>query len=62
MVPLPRPALTLEHHIKSALDPDRLSVTLSALARKYQVPGAQLAIHQCGETVALEVGELQYES
>jgi CubicO group peptidase (beta-lactamase class C family) len=62
MVPLPRPALTVEHHVRPALDADRLSVTLSALARKYQVPGAQLAIHQRGETVALEVGELRYES
>ncbi len=42
------------------LDPDRLSDTLSALARKHQVPGAQLAIHHGGETVAIEVGELEY--
>lgn len=33
---------------------------LSALARKYRVPGAQLAIHRAGETVTLEVGELEY--
>ena len=42
------------------LDPDRLSYTLSALAQKHRVPGAQLAIHHGGETVAIEVGELEY--
>lgn len=44
------------------LDPYRLSNTLSALARKHQVPGAQLAIHHGGVTIAVEVGELQYET
>lgn len=44
----------------SPLDPDRLSDTLCALARKHQVPGLQLAIHHRGETVAIEVGELRY--
>lgn len=34
--------------------------TLSVLARKYKVPGAQLAIHHNGVTTAVEVGELQY--
>ena len=53
-------ALTSEQKIKLLLDPDRLSDTLSALARKHQVPGAQLAIHHGGETVAVEVGELEY--
>lgn len=33
---------------------------LSALARKHRVPGAQLAIHHHGETVAGEVGELEF--
>jgi CubicO group peptidase (beta-lactamase class C family) len=33
---------------------------LSALARRHQVPAAQLAIHQAGETVAVEVGELEH--
>jgi CubicO group peptidase (beta-lactamase class C family) len=33
---------------------------LPALARKHHVPGAQLAIHRCGETVAGEVGELEF--
>ena len=41
-------------------DPDRLSATLSELARKHRIPGAQVAIHYGGETVAGEVGELEY--
>lgn len=53
-------ALTVEQKFELPLDPDRLSNTLSALARKHQVPGAQLAIHHGGETVAVEVGELEY--
>lgn len=53
-------ALAAEQPFGPPLDPDRLSDTLSALARKYQVPGAQLAIHHGGETVAIEVGELEY--
>lgn len=32
---------------------------LSALARRHRVPGAQLAVHQDGDTVAVEVGELE---
>lgn len=62
MVPLPRPALPIEHHVKPALDFDRLSDTLSALAFRHQVPGAQLAIHQSGETWAIQVGELEHAS
>jgi CubicO group peptidase (beta-lactamase class C family) len=54
------PALAAEQQSRPQLDPDRLSHTLSALARKHQVPGAQLAIHHGGETVAIEVGELEY--
>lgn len=42
------------------LDPIQISERFSALAGKHQVPGAQLAIHRSGETVAIEVGELQY--
>ncbi|HEY6423716.1 MAG TPA: serine hydrolase domain-containing protein [Pseudonocardiaceae bacterium] len=53
-------AATIEHQFEQPLDPDLLSGTLSTLARKHQVPGAQLAIHHSGETVAVEVGELQY--
>jgi CubicO group peptidase (beta-lactamase class C family) len=41
-------------------DPAWLAATLSALAKKHQVPGAQLAIHYGGATVAVEVGELEY--
>src|SRR5438105_632916 len=44
----------------SRVDTGRLSDTLSRLARKHQVPGAQFAIHQGGETVAIEVGELEH--
>jgi CubicO group peptidase (beta-lactamase class C family) len=33
---------------------------LAALARKYRVPGAQLAVHQAGETVTVEVGQLEH--
>nr|MBA2473567.1 beta-lactamase family protein [Pseudonocardiales bacterium] len=51
---------TIEQQFKSPLDSDFLSDTLSVLARKHQVPGAQLAIHHGGETVAVEVGELEY--
>jgi CubicO group peptidase (beta-lactamase class C family) len=53
-------APSIEQKFESLLDPDRLSDTLSALVRKHQVPGAQLAIHHGGETVAVEVGELEY--
>lgn len=38
----------------------RLSDALAVLARKHGVPGAQLAVHHDGETVAIEVGELEY--
>lgn len=55
-------------HIAGAQEPPErvligaahLSDLLSALARKHQIPGAQLAIHYAGETVAVEVGELCY--
>ncbi|MGH4020309.1 MAG: serine hydrolase domain-containing protein [Pseudonocardiaceae bacterium] len=55
-------ALVVEEQPGRPVDPDRLYDTLSALVRKHQVPGAQLAIHHGGETVALEVGELEYGS
>jgi CubicO group peptidase (beta-lactamase class C family) len=35
---------------------------LSQMAKKYQVPGAQLAIRHEGETVAIEVGELEHRT
>lgn len=60
MVAPGRPALAIEQQVERPLDPDRLFDTLSALARKHQVPGAQVAIHHGGETVAVEVGELEY--
>jgi CubicO group peptidase (beta-lactamase class C family) len=44
----------------SRVDTESLSDALFTLARKHQVPGAQLAIHQGGQTVAIEVGELEY--
>jgi CubicO group peptidase (beta-lactamase class C family) len=47
--------------------PHGLAQTLSALARRHGVPGAQLAIHRAGETrngetVAVEAGELEYRT
>lgn len=42
------------------VDPSWLAETLSALAEKHQVPGAQLAVHRGGATVAVEVGELEH--
>jgi CubicO group peptidase (beta-lactamase class C family) len=53
-------SLIVEQKFEPPLGSDRLSDMLSALARKHQVPGAQLAIHHGGETVAVEVGELEY--
>jgi CubicO group peptidase (beta-lactamase class C family) len=41
------------------IDPDHLSEMLVVLAHRYRVPGAQLAIYHAGETVAVEVGELE---
>ncbi|MGH3961945.1 MAG: serine hydrolase domain-containing protein [Pseudonocardiaceae bacterium] len=60
MVPPVGHAPAAEGQFEPPLDRERLSDTLSALARKHQVPGAQLAIHHGGETVAIEVGELEY--
>lgn len=42
------------------VDPSWLTDTLSALAGTHQVPGAQLAVHRAGVTVAVEVGELEH--
>lgn len=41
---------------------DCLADALSASAAKHQVPGAQLAIHRGGHTVAVAVGETEYGS
>jgi CubicO group peptidase (beta-lactamase class C family) len=43
-------------------DPEFLFHTLGRLARRYQVPGAQLAVHHQGETTGIEVGELEHRS
>jgi CubicO group peptidase (beta-lactamase class C family) len=40
-------------------EPFHLSAALTALAAKYQVPGAQLAIHRAGHTVSVAVGETE---
>lgn len=55
-------ATAAEEQIRPQLDPHRLFDTLSELARKHQVPGAQLAVHHEGTTVAVEVGELRHAS
>ncbi|HZM74978.1 MAG TPA: serine hydrolase domain-containing protein [Candidatus Limnocylindrales bacterium] len=39
-----------------------LAARLSALARRHGVPGAQLAIHHDGETIAFEVGEAEHRT
>jgi len=39
-----------------------LSDTLTTLARKHQIPGAQLAVHYRGETTGVEVGELEHRT
>src|SRR5437764_4670990 len=43
----------------STLPAEALRDTLSQLAQRNRVPGAQLAIHQGGQTVSVEVGELE---
>jgi len=42
---------------RSLQDADQISELLVRLAGKHRVPGAQLAIHHRGETVAVEIGE-----
>lgn len=42
------------------VDPAWLAATMAALVDTHQVPGAQLAVHQGGVTVAVEVGELEH--
>jgi hypothetical protein len=44
----------------STVPADALRDTLSELAQRYRVRGAQLAIHHGGETVSVEVGELEH--
>jgi CubicO group peptidase (beta-lactamase class C family) len=45
--------------IGAPIDPAQLADTLARLARTHRVPGAQLAIHHAGETVAVNAGELK---
>ena len=45
--------------LTEAAAPSLVVSALPALARKHRVPGAQLAIHHGGVTVASEVGELE---
>jgi len=42
------------------VDRDWLAATLSVLVDRHKVPGAQLAVHRGGVTVAIEVGELEH--
>lgn len=44
----------------TSVNPESLAATLTALAETYHVPGAQLAVHRDGQTVAVEVGELEH--
>ncbi|MFY9809357.1 MAG: serine hydrolase domain-containing protein [Pseudonocardiaceae bacterium] len=55
-------ACVADDQLRPQLDAHLLFDSLSALARKHQVPGAQLAIHHAGTTVAVEVGELRHAS
>jgi CubicO group peptidase (beta-lactamase class C family) len=43
-------------------DPDWLAATLAELADTHHVPGAQLAVHRGGVTVAVEIGEQEHSS
>lgn len=58
--PFPRATNTAIKH--ASVDPTWLTVTLSTLADKYHVPGAQLAVRRDGVTVAVEVGELEHKT
>ncbi len=42
------------------VDPAWLAATMAALVDTHQVPGAQLAVHRGGVTVAVEIGELEH--
>ena len=57
-----RPAAARSADGRLRPDPAFLSDTLCRLARKYQVPGAQLAVHHQGETTGIEIGELEHRS
>lgn len=42
--------------------PEALQATLERLVRKHRVPGAQLALHQAGTTIAVQAGEHEHRS
>ncbi|MGH3777953.1 MAG: serine hydrolase domain-containing protein [Pseudonocardiaceae bacterium] len=44
------------------VDPARLAATMTALVDTHQVPGAQLAVHRGGVTVAVEIGERKHRA
>ncbi|MGH3918221.1 MAG: serine hydrolase domain-containing protein [Pseudonocardiaceae bacterium] len=44
------------------VDPAWLAATMTALVDTHQVPGAQLAVHRGGVTVAVEIGELKHRA
>src|SRR5215831_6819842 len=54
------PSTTSESSPSSTVPTEALRATLSELAQRYKVPGAQLAIHRGGRTVSVEVGELEH--
>jgi CubicO group peptidase (beta-lactamase class C family) len=45
---------------RAPVDPAWLTATMTALVDKHRVPGAQLAVHRSGVTVAVEVGEQEH--
>jgi CubicO group peptidase (beta-lactamase class C family) len=59
VAPVGRSVFTAQQ-CKPSLDLDYLSYVLATLTRKHRVPGVQLAIHLGGETVAIELGEVEY--
>jgi CubicO group peptidase (beta-lactamase class C family) len=50
----------IETRAARPVDPSWLAATLATLVDKYQVPGAQLAVHRGGVTVAVEIGEQEH--
>src|SRR5918997_4034942 len=46
--------------VQVPVDPAWLAATMAALVDTHQVPGAQLAVHRGGVTVAVEAGELEH--
>jgi CubicO group peptidase (beta-lactamase class C family) len=52
--------MTYASYPTPTLPADALRDTLSELSQRYRVPGVQLAIHHGGQTVSVEVGELEH--